>query len=262
MRDSRFALGVIIVVSFAVAVLGGRDAALSYGGDWARGGSNLSPAGWWYVLVSLPVLHLVRLRWLWRMLVWWRLLFGLARLPLRLMPAHPDRAGGLGFLSNVAGSFALLVFALCVGFGFDFRALIVRGSATLETLTVPMVGLPLLMLVWMLAPLAFFLPQLKAAKGRGKAVYGQLAARYTRQFDARWLGPADRTSGELLGTADIQSLADLANSYDVVVEMRLVPLATRTAITLVLAAAVAMLPAVAAQIPLKEILLKVLTALR
>jgi len=268
MRDSRLALAVIVVVAFGVSVLVSQGAKLPNAGAWARAGDGVSAAGWWYALVSLSLFDLVRLRWLWRILVWWRLLLSLSRIPLRLMPAHPDRAGGLGFLSTAASSFALLVVGLTVSASFLWRAAIQAGDATLATLKVPMAGLAVTMLLLIVVPLLFFLPQLGRAKRRAELAYGRLAARYTRRFDARWLGEGEgeeegeRRDDELLGTADIQSLADLQGSYDVVRQMRPVPLTTATAVTLVLAAGLAMLPAIEAEIPLKDILIKVLGALR
>jgi hypothetical protein len=258
MRDSVLALILIIVIAFGIALVGGRDATLSYVLDWAHREGRLSLAGWWYVLVSLAVFQLIRLRWLWRLLVWWRFLFGVSRIHLRLMPSHPDKAGGLGFLSSTVDSFGLLMFALCVGFGFDFRALILRGGESLDSLTIAMIGVPLLLMLWIVAPLVFFVPQLNVAKKRGRADFAVLAARYTRRFDARWLG-ADADDTQLLGTSDLQSLADLGNSYGVVQNMRLIPLSKKTAVALMLIATAAMLPAITAEIPIKEILLKVLS---
>ncbi len=262
MRDSRVALAVLVVVAFGLSVLASQGAQLPYVGDWARAGGGLSAAGWWFALVSMSLFDVVRLRWLWRILVWWRFLYHLSRIPLRLMPAHPDRAGGLGFLSTAASSFAVLVFGLMVAASFLWRAQILAGNASLAALKVPMAGLAIAMLLLIVVPLLFFLPQLGRTKRRAELAYGRLAARYTRRFDARWLGEGERHDAELLGTADLQSLADLQGSYEVVRQMRPIPLTTATAVTLLLAAALAMLPAVEAEIPLKDILLKVLGALR
>ena len=260
MRDSVLAAVVIVVIAFGIALVGGREVTLSYVLGWAHRDGALSVAGWWYVLVSVAVYHLVRLRWLWRLLVWWRFLFGVARIPLRLMPSHPDRSGGIGFLSTTVNAFGLLLFALCVGFGFDCRALILRGGESLHSLTIAMVGVPLLLIVWIAAPLVFFLPQLDVTKKRGRSDYAVLAARYVRRFDARWLGP-DADDTQLLGTSDLQSLADLANSYSVVREMRHVPMNKQTIVGLILIGTAAMLPAITAEIPLRDILLKVLSRL-
>jgi hypothetical protein len=69
---------------------------------WTSAGRpfGLSPAGWWQVLVSLPLLLFLFLGWLWRVLLWWRFLALMSRFDLRLVPAHPDRACGLRFVSS------------------------------------------------------------------------------------------------------------------------------------------------------------------
>ena len=63
------------------------------------GGQHLSPAGWWLVYVSLPLFQFILFRWYFRLFVWVRFLWQVARCELSLVPTHPDRAGGLGFLS-------------------------------------------------------------------------------------------------------------------------------------------------------------------
>ena len=58
-----------------------------------------SPAGWWHALVSLPLLFVLLLGWIWRVLVWTRFLYLMAGLDLKLVPAHPDRTAGLRFVA-------------------------------------------------------------------------------------------------------------------------------------------------------------------
>ena len=71
-------------------------------------------------------------------------------------------------------------------------------------------------------PLLMFTPQMAQARRRGLAEYGLLAQRYVAAFRDKWvLGQGD--DSDLLGTGDIQSLADLGNSYAIVQEMRVVP---------------------------------------
>jgi hypothetical protein len=53
-----------------------------------------------------------------------------------------------------------------------------------------------------------------------------LAARYVREFETKWLDQAPRDE-PLLGTADIQSLADLANATSVVKGMRWITIGPR-----------------------------------
>jgi hypothetical protein len=73
-----------------------------------------SPGGWWSSLVSLPLLLLLLLGWLWRICVWTRFLWLMNRLPLQLDPAHPDHAGGLGFLGSSLEGFIPIGFIIGV----------------------------------------------------------------------------------------------------------------------------------------------------
>jgi hypothetical protein len=76
-------------------------------------------------------------------------------------------------------------------------------------------------------------------------------------------GPADSAdagsvghgAGEpVLGTADIQSLADLANSFDVVREMRLMPIGRQAVVQLAIMLALPLLPLTLTMIPLEELI--------
>lgn len=80
---------------------------------WYVGGVGaelrLSMAGYWLAYVSLPLYQFLLLRWLFRILVWPRFLWQVSRLNLHLVPTHPDRAGGLGFLAQSAAAFMPLL---------------------------------------------------------------------------------------------------------------------------------------------------------
>jgi hypothetical protein len=76
------------------------------GGRW-----NLTPAGFWYVFISIPILQFILLRWYVRFLIWYRFLWQVSRIPLNLIPTHPDRSGGLGFLGGLSYTFGPVLFA-------------------------------------------------------------------------------------------------------------------------------------------------------
>jgi len=197
--------------------------------DPVGSGHRLTAAGWWRFLVSLPLFAFILFRWYFRLLVWIRLLWQVARCDLRLMPTHPDRVGGLGFLSLTPFAFEPFLAAHGVVLaGLMADQIFYHGAKLLdfkEEVGV-VVGFVLLMV---LAPLLLFVPHLAAAKRAGLRDYGSLAQRYMREFDDKWArgtAPADKP---LLGSPDIQSLADLGTSFDVIRTMRLVPI-TRDAL--------------------------------
>ena len=63
----------------------------------------------------------------------------------------------------------------------------------------------------------------------GLREYGTLAQRYVREFDDKWLRGGAPPDEPLIGSADIQSLADLNNSVDIIRSIRVVPV-TRDAL--------------------------------
>ena len=97
-------------------------------------------------------------------------------------------------------------------------------------------------IVVMLIPLTVFIPRLVREKRKGKHDFGILASDYVQGFDQKWLR-GDAPAGEtLLGSADIQSLADLGNSNAIVQEMRLAPFGFKDIVRLALIGASPFLP--------------------
>ena len=162
---------------------------------------------------------------------------------LRLVPTHPDRAGGLGFLGAVAYAFSPVLLAQGAMLGGMIANRIFYAGATLPEFKVEIIGLVALMVFAVLGPMLVFSPKLAAAKRAGLREYGTLAQRYVREFDGKWLRGGAPADEPLIGTADIQSLADLGNSFEVVRGMRWVPFTGQTVLQLAVAT---LLPVVAA----------------
>src|SRR5262249_36488457 len=76
------------------------------GGRW-----RLTPAGYWYVFVSIPIVQFILLRWYLRFFIWFRFLWQVSRINLNLISTHPDRCGGLAFLGKSAYAFGPILFA-------------------------------------------------------------------------------------------------------------------------------------------------------
>ena len=108
----------------------------------------------------------------------------------------------------------------------------------------------------MLAPFLVFAPQLAAAKRTGLREYGTLAERYVREFDARWLRGGAPADEPLVGSADIQSLADLGNSFEVVKTMRVAPITRDALLGVVVATLAPVVPLMLTMMSLEELLKK------
>ena len=206
------------------------------GGRW-----QLTPAGYWYVLVSIPIFQFILLRWYVRLFIWFRFLWHVNKIDLNLIATHPDHCSGLAFLGKSAYAFGPILFAQgAILSGVVASRVLYRGEALL-TFKVQIVGFVGFFVIVILAPLLMFTPQMARAKRKGLADYGLLAQRYVEGFEQKWVRDAAH-SEELLGTGDIQSLADLGNSYAVVRETRAVPFGLDDISRLVIATAAPLAP--------------------
>lgn len=246
LRNSVIAEVVLLVVVYTLGTWVWRNEIALEAASWYAFADatqlHLTPAGYWYVFVSLPFFQFLLLRWYMRLFLWFWFLLRVSRLDLHLMPAHPDRTAGLGFLSGSTSAFTPFLAAQGVVLAGLAASQIFYAGHDLMSYKVEIVGYLSFFIAVMLTPLTVFIPRLARAKRQGKRDFGKLASRYVEGFEEKWLhgaGPADET---LLGSGDIQSLADLGNSYSVIQEMRLAPFGLKDVVRLALIGATPFLP--------------------
>jgi hypothetical protein len=217
-----------------------------------------SLAGWWLGLVSLPLFQFLLLRWYFRIFIWARFLWQVSRIPLRLIPAHPDHVGGMSFVGSVGYAFSAFLLAQGSVLAGLMANRIFYGGAKLPDFKVELIGLVSLMLLALLGPLLVFTRQLEAAKRVGVREHGLLAERYVREYDRKWLRGGAPPDEPLLGSADIQSLADLGNSFASVKEMRWIPFTVTTVFQLAVTTLLPVVPLLLTMISLEELLERLL----
>jgi hypothetical protein len=251
-----YGVGVMIVWRHYVAL----DAATWYATPSAEG-ATLSLAGMWFAYVSVPLFQFLLLRWYFRIFVWTRFLWQVSRIELRLVPTHPDRTGGLGFLSGSVHALAILALAhgaLLSGF---LANRIFHAGAVLTDFKVEIAAIVVLIECIVLGPLLVFAPQLAQAKRTGLREYGALGQRYVREFDAKWLRGGAPADEPLVGSGDIQSLADLGTSYEVIRTMGIVPATRATVLELAFATLAPVVPLALTMMPLEELVKSLLGVL-
>ena len=203
---------------------------------------HLTPAGCWYVFVSIPILQFILLRWYLRLFVWFRFLWQISRINLNLIATHPDRCAGLAFLGKSAYAFGPILFAQgAMLAGLVASRVLYRGESLLS-FKLQIAGFVAFFVLAILGPLLMFTPRMARAKRKGLADYGLLAQRYVESFEQKWVLRDPATFEELLGSGDIQSLADLGNSYAMVRDMRAVPFGLEDISRLAAATAAPLLP--------------------
>ncbi|MGO8897166.1 MAG: hypothetical protein ACLQU5_02280 [Isosphaeraceae bacterium] len=254
LRESVVAEGVIVVLAVAIAII--RRVVIRLGAGestWERSDAGITLAGWWYILVSLPILFFFLLRWLWIFLIWSRFLFRISRFGLELTPTHPDRAGGLGFLGWGLASFALVLMAISAVLSGSFAYEIVHRGSSLNILKYHIIVFVVLVIVILHAPLLVFTGRLARCRFRGLLDFGSLIGDHDRAFDERWL---KSQGSSLLGNADVGSLTHMSGVYEQVERMQLLPWDKQALTVLVAAALIPMVPLLGTVTVLTEILSK------
>jgi hypothetical protein len=225
------------------------------GGRW-----HLTPAGVWYVFISIPVAHFILLRWYMRFFIWFRFLWQVSRIPLNLIPTNPDRAGGLGFLGAISYAFGPVLFGQGAMLAGLIASRVLFHGDSLMSFRLQTASFVVFFVCVVFVPLITFTAQMGSARRKGLAEYGLLAQRYVEDFREKWVVEYGSNSGELLGTGDIQSLADLSNSYAVVNEMLLVPFGLQDMTRLVAATAAPLVPLLLLVWSPEEVIMQVIKA--
>lgn len=253
------------LVMVAILVITGTYVNLEFSGitsTWqfisSPGGVVRSPAGWWHLLVSLPIFQFLIMRWIWRYGSWCWLLWRVSKLDLRLNP-HPDRVGGLAFLGVFQGKFFLVIISLSSVFAAFIGQEIFLAGASLSQFTVLIAGYVLLVLVIFVGPLFAYSSKLYAMQRRGFLDYSALANDYTQTFDRKWIHDEASEQEVLVESSGIKSFADLGNSFTLVREMSFIPFDFRlTIIPLATATLIPFVPLVLMVFPLEEIIRKII----
>jgi hypothetical protein len=210
-------------------------------------------SAWWYWVVCLPLFRFLMFRWVMRLGLWAHYLWRLSRLKLHLVPTHADGAAGLGYLEVVHSTFLPLVAAGSVLLSASFAEEMFAGRMDLSVVY-PAFAIALFVdAVLFVGPLLVFAPALWASQARGMEEYMALASQYASAFETKWLRTHD--PGEpLLGTPDVQALADLGVGMTTVREMRWLPVSPRVLLELGVTAALPFAPLLLLEYPLGDLL--------
>lgn len=232
------------------------------GGTWfaaaANGSLHLTLAGWWTLLVALPLFWFLLGRWLWRFMTWGMLLRDVARCNLKLVATHADRCGGLAFIGQYPNTYLLFVFALSTVVAATVLKHVVYSGAELMSFKFALIGLIAFLAIAFIVPLMAFVPVLSALKRDGLRRYSVLVTTHNLAFEAKWIDDTRRSlEVSPLGSPDVSSLADLATSYDMIKNLRPLPVTRGTVMPLVLAAVLPFIGVALTQAPLKQIMAEV-----
>lgn len=227
------------------------------GSSWytakAAGEMHLTAAGYWYEFLSLPVFRFLLFRWYFRIFLWYLFLWRVRALPLHLNLFHPDRSGGLGFLAGSLIAFSAILLAHTAFLAGFIGNRIWHAGATLMSFKIEIAGSLLFLVLLVLVPLTFFMRHLERARRVAGREYGILASQYVDEFRRKWTENPSENPEPLLGTPDLQSLADLGNAFSTVSRIRVLPFDKDAVIRLLVWLVVPLLPLILTIIPLGQI---------
>lgn len=191
----------------------------------------LTAAGFWEFLIALPLLNYIWLRFVWKILLWVYYLYRVTRLHLDLHPTHPDLTGGVGFISETQGRFALFILAYGISniaATVGYEVAILDYDLSIMPVWGPLVGFAIGAPVLFTAPLFLFTKQLMRSKRRALAAYRERVTERSRDVEARWL---IGNRGGQPAQDEVRELAELATLgafFTRIGEMRVVPFDLRS----------------------------------
>jgi hypothetical protein len=221
--------------------------------------TSLSLSGIYLALFCGPLFQFIMFRWLWRWIIWFIYFRKLARLPLKLNSAHPDLSGGLGFLGYPPGPFIQVVFALAILFSTAIAEFVFFQNNKLQTYYPLMVAFALITVLINVMPLMVFLKPMIIQRRKGFFYYSALIQQHHMLFDAKWLHAEHEPMS--LGTSDPSSMADLNGSFEIVKNMKTLPFDIKIMLSSIVIAILPMLPLLAFEYDIVDLVLKVLKML-
>ncbi|HEX7079560.1 MAG TPA: hypothetical protein VF329_00910 [Gammaproteobacteria bacterium] len=213
--------------------------------DWGTvdgGASTYSPVGWWNIAVSLPLLLILIIGWIWRVALWTRLLWLISRLDLVLVASHPDRCAGLSFLGRSVGAFWIVALAFGVMVAGESVQVELETGELARVLVYVDVVLVLMIVAMFAAPMLVFTPMLTRTWRRGTFEYGALAQRLGQSFERKWLDSDAALDEGALCQPDFSATADLYAVVSNVHAIHLVPIGLKDLSALVLATSLPFVP--------------------
>lgn len=215
---------------------------------------GLTIPGYWYYIVSAPIFQFILYRMLWKFFLWVYFLYRLSKIDLNLVATHPDLSGGLQFIGTTNIYFGILGTAQCCIASAQIAQWVSIGRYQLSdqysTILIDVLVASFLLML----PIVVFLPKLYNLRLQGKRDYSIVSMNYVRLFEEKWIKGVNPDNEKILGSGDVQSLADLYNSYAIVDQIRTIPIKPRLLLNLVIIIAIPFAPLAFFAIPPEEIL--------
>lgn len=256
----------VVIAAIIAAILGVQPpSAEEHELVWASVGNpalfQLGFGGWWMAYVARPIFLALISAWLWRLVLLFLLLKRIAALDLAIVPTHPDCAGGLGFLEKIPMAFSLFAFAISAVVASRLAHEVIYHAVHVQSLKLLVAVFLIVLVLLCLAPLLVFMPTLAEAKRRAMLEYSTLVGEHGRLVRRRWILREIFDDQPLLDAPEVGPVADTLSLYSAVASMRVFPIGKSAVLAVALPAAIPMLALFAIEVPVKDLLLKILGTL-
>jgi hypothetical protein len=224
------------------------------GGGWA----SLSLPGKWHALVSVPLLIVLILGWIWRQFCWSRFLWLVSRMNLQLVPAHPDLCGGLQFLSTMLYGYRPVAFAFTVIFAGGIANRMVHIGSPFLSYRDLIIGVLIVVGLFFTAPLAIFAPVLRRLRLNGVFEYGGLGRDIGSELERKWFFHRENIRPDVLEVPDFSTTTDLYSVVANVYKIQHLPVSFAAVRELMILMALPFVPVLFIAVSFKSFLDKVL----
>jgi len=212
--------------------------------------NKITTAGWWYLVISLPILQMLLYRWLYTILLWIIFLRKVSRLNLHLSPLHPDGSAGLGFMQYTQLSFVPVAFAFSALTAGVMNNMIIFSGVSIVDYKMTIGSILVFVLLLFLLPLLQFVPILARVKRKYFLEYSlqawPIARKFEEELKAFYLAEEERP--------DTSWHIDLIGSFEKTKDMKIILIDKTLLLAFTAAVILPFLPVLAQQVPLKEIL--------
>ena len=232
--------------------------------SWAKDqadGAGMGLGVWWYLYVGRTIFLTLLLAWLWRLALLFMLFKRIAGLELSMVPTHPDRCAGLGFMARIPVMFVPVVLGISSVFASGWAHQVVYHDVTIASLRVEIIAFVVVVPLIFLAPFISFLGLMLKTKKQGLLDYGDLIGRHGRLVRERWIDGKQVANDPILDAPELGPIADTAAPYELIGKIRPLPLTMGSLVPLLGAAVLPMVILAALDLPLKTVLKSVLKIL-
>ncbi len=225
--------------------------------DWAQAqpdSTGLGFGAWWYLYVGRTIFLTLLLAWLWRLVLLFILFKRIAGLELSLVPTHPDRCAGLGFMAKIPVMFAPFVLGVASVFASGWAHQVVYHDVAITSLRIEIVVFIVILPLLCAAPFVSFLGLMLRTKKQGLLDYGDLIGHHGRLVHEKWIDGKPAVDDPILDAPELGPVADTAAPYELISKIRPLPLTLGSLMPLVGAAMLPMIVLATLELPLKAVI--------